>query len=226
MDCRLEWHCSAFCSPRFTTAGLIRKGAESALCGPQLLPEHEARSVELAVHYLGTTSLAADANALAPLILVTSSDPEVHAMPGDRDGCAMLIGQMLGAADLLSQVSDRDYVERCYYHLYGEFVLGGLRRARTPGGVEEPLYRDALELLSRTPDFYRNYVRKRIDEDFGGVDRYLSAHFGGDDPYQAPIRSNVERCARIAAGETTLLRQEPVSTTRDLAPIYHGRTPV
>ena len=45
--------------------------------------------------------------------------------PDARDAGAAMLGRMLGSADLLGQVADRFYLERCYYHLYPELVLGG-----------------------------------------------------------------------------------------------------
>ena len=56
--------------------GYIRKTSETALCGPQLVAEHESRSVEFARSYLGTTSLAKHA-ALASLIFATQLGPDL-----------------------------------------------------------------------------------------------------------------------------------------------------
>jgi hypothetical protein len=202
--------------------GYIRKTSEAALCGPQLMAEHEARSVQFAAKYLRATSLAHHA-ALAPLILVTrlASDPNQLFMGYDR--AAIIVGQMLGSADLLSQMSDRWYLERCYYHLYPELVLGGGDRVRNPDGREQLLYRDAFDLLSKTPRFYENIVRKRLDQDFQQVARYLSVHFAGTDPYAEAIHRNLDRFARMGADDPFgLLQREPLTTTGNLAAIYHA----
>jgi len=142
------------------------------------------------------------------------------------EGPAIILGQMLGSADLLSQVSDRCYPERCYYHLYPELVLGGCDRVRTPNGQEQVLYRNAFDLLSRTLMFYENVVRKRLNDDFQQAARHLTAHFSGADPYAKAIQRNLDRVARIVTdGRASLLRHEPVTTTRDLAAIYRARPP-
>ncbi|HEX9277023.1 MAG TPA: hypothetical protein VGA51_11595 [Casimicrobiaceae bacterium] len=204
--------------------GFIRKTSEGALCGPQFMAEHESRSVELARTYLRTTSLAKHADQLAPLIFVTQRGADLNRLFSGHQGAAMVLGQMLGSADLLSQISDRCYLERCFYHLYPELVLGGCDRVRTPDGQEHVLYRDAFDLLSKTPGFYQNIVRKRLNEDFHQVARHLSAHFAGNDPYAEAIQSNLDRCARIVAeGGSSLLGHEPITTTRDLASIYHAQ---
>lgn len=201
--------------------GYIRKASEAALCGPQLMAEHEARSVEFAGSYLRTTSLA-DHAALAPLILATRLGSNLNQVFAGYDGAAVILGQMLGSADLISQISDRSYPERCYYHLYPELVLAGGDRVRNPDGREQLLYRDAFDLVSKTPRFYENIVCKRLDQDFRRVARYLAVHFAGTDPYAEAIQRNLDRFARmVAEGPSGLLQREPSTTTRNLAAIYH-----
>ena len=205
--------------------GFIRKTSEAAFCGPQLAAEHESRSVEFAESYLRTTSVARYA-ALAPLIFATRLRSDLSQLFAGLERPAITIGQMLGSADLLSQMADGDYPERCYYHLYPELVLGGGDRARTPDGQEQVLYRDAFDLLSKTPSFYENIVSRRLNQDFQGVTQHLAAHFAGADPYADAIQRNIDRCAHIVAeGHGRLLRGEPITTTLDLAPIYHARQP-
>ena len=202
--------------------GYIRKSSEAALCGPQLMVEHESRSVQFAGSYLRTTSLANYAT-LAPLIFVTRLGSDLNKLFTGYDRPAITLGQMLGSADLLSQISDRWYLERCYYHLYPELVLGGGDRVRTPDGQEQLLYRDAFDLLCKTPRFYENIVSKRLNRDFQQVTRHLAMHFAGIDPYAEAIYSNLDRCARmIAEGPFGLLQREPFTTTRNIAAIYHA----
>jgi hypothetical protein len=206
-------------------SGYIRKTSEAALRGPQLMADHESRSVEFARNYLETTSLANHA-ALASLILATRLGSDLNQLFAGYQGPAITLGQMLGSADLLSQVSDRWYLERCYFHLYPELVLGGSDRVRTPDGHEQLLYHDAFDLLSKTPKFYENIVRKRLDHDFQRVTRHLTAHFAGADPYTAAIHFNLDRFASVVAeGPDGLSDGEPITTTRNLAAIYHARPP-
>ena len=205
--------------------GFLRKTVEALIFGPQLAAEHESRSVEFAGSYLQTTSLANCAS-LAPLILATrlASDPDK--LLADYEGPAVTLGRMLGTADLVCQMADRCYLERCYYHLYPELVVGGRDRVRTPDGHEQLLYRDAFELLCCTPRFYESVVRKRLDPDFQDVARYLRVHLGGVNTYAEAIACNIDRSARIVAeGRPTLLGLEPATTTSNLAPIYHGTPP-
>lgn len=202
--------------------GYIRKTTEAALCGPQLTAEHESRGVEFAETYLQTTSLAKYAG-LSSLIIATRLGANLgHVFAGHEDP-AIRLGQMLGTADLLSQLSDAWYLERCYYHLYPELVLGGGDRVRTPDNQTLVLFRDGFDLLHKTPAFYENVVRKRLTHDFEQVTRHLDVHFSGADPYVDAVDGNMKRAARICSeGGSKLLRGVPITTTRDLAAIYHS----
>ena len=108
---------------------------------------------------------------------------DLKALFAGHEAPAITLGQMLGSADLLSQVSDRSYPERCFYHLYPELVLAGCDRVRTSDGQEQLLYSDAFDLLSKSPRFYENIVLKRLNQDFQQVARHLAVHFAGADPY-------------------------------------------
>ena len=200
--------------------GYIRRRSEAALGGPQLTAEHEARSVQFAESYLGTTSLRAHAS-LAGLILATRLATDPAHLLAYRDAWAVTLGRMLGAADLLSQMSDRAYLERCYWHLYPELVLGGGDRVRGPQGDERVLFRDAFDLVAKTPGFYEGVVRKRLEQDFARVSGHLATLFAGADPYETAVAANVRRARYLVAeGCPERLGPEPATTTRDLPEFY------
>ena len=75
-----------------------------------------------------------------------------------------ILGQMLGSSDLLGQMANRTYLERLLL-LYREF-----KEARFSH------FKDELDLLKKTRDFYNN-TRKMLATDLGGVEKYMSAHF-------------------------------------------------
>jgi hypothetical protein len=78
--------------------------------------------------------------------------------------------------------------------------------------------------LRKTPRFYENIVRKRLNQDFAQVARYLAVHFAGADPYAEAVHRNLNRVARmVAEGPLGLLQREPITTTRNLAAIYHAQ---
>jgi len=200
--------------------GFLRTSGESSLCGPQLAQGHEARSAAFASEYLRSTSLARHAR-LAPLIMATrmATSPAV-ALDG-HDAPAVTIGRMLGSADLLCQMADRHYLERCYHHLYPEMLLGGGDPVR--GADDRPRFvvEDARAMLARTPGFLKDAALPRLRDGLGDVARHLAAHFGRQDPYAASTEANIARCERIVAEQRwDLLDGPPPTTTRGLDPIY------
>ena len=44
-----------------------------------------------------------------------------------------MVGHLLGTADMIAQIADRCYLEKCRDRLYAEFVLGGRRAALQRG---------------------------------------------------------------------------------------------
>ena len=69
-------------------------------------------------------------------------------LPDSRD---RKLGHLLGTADLIAQMADRCYLEKCRDRLYPEFVLGGIaggsRHQRRAAGR----YSSGLDLLRQTP---------------------------------------------------------------------------
>ena len=57
-----------------------------------------------------------------------------------------IVGHLLGTADLVAQISDRCYLEKCRDRLYPEFVLGGVAIDERPEGGKV-LYRSPHDLL-------------------------------------------------------------------------------
>ena len=64
-------------------------------------------------------------------------------------------GHLLGTADLIAQMADRCYLEKCRDRLYPEFVLGGVAAAPASDGTMQVRYSSGLDLLRQTPSFVR-----------------------------------------------------------------------
>lgn len=185
-------------------SGFLRRADEAHLAGPQLAATHEARSAALAAEYLATTPLAHCAE-LAPLMLCTRLASSPRSLLEAKDDASATLGRMLGTADLVCQVADPLYVERCFHHLYGELVAGG-----------GPLpFRDARDLVAQTPAFHAHVVAPRLAGELGDAARFLRAHFGGHDPYAEGAAANVRRCERIVAQDAwDEIGAVPPTTTR------------
>lgn len=169
--------------------GFLRRTDEAHLHGASLLREHEQRGVDFMRTYLAGGAFARLA-AQAELIHTTNfAKPLAETLDG-RPPTMQLIGKMLGTADLVSQVSSRYYLERCRCFLYEEFVIAGADRMTGADGKTIVLYASAEDLLRKTPGFFEQVVRKRI-EGMGDLYRCVAAHFGGDDPYERGMQRNM-----------------------------------
>lgn len=75
-----------------------------------------------------------------------------------------ILGKMLGAADLIGQMSDKKYLEKLPL-LYREFKEGGILG-----------FDSELDLLKQTPDFWE-MVKERFATELSRVDGYLRDYF-------------------------------------------------
>ena len=107
--------------------------------------------------------------------------------PKDR-----LLGCLVGTADLIGQMSDRMYLEKCREFLYPEFVWGSIARETLADGREIVRYASPEDLMLKTPGFYEYVARQRIEKKLGGADRFAEAHFDGPSLYQAEIDRNMQ----------------------------------
>lgn len=160
--------------------GLLRRSDEAHLQGAQLTPIHEARGVEFMRDYLSRTALARLAEK-AELIMVTRL---IWHMPADITSLDRAVSCLLGTADIMSQLADRCYLEKCRDFLFVEFSAIGL--AGSPGLP----YPDPETLLKNTPGFYTGLLRERIHSEYADADRYMKIHFGGVCPYETAIKRN------------------------------------
>jgi len=179
--------------------GLLRKPDEEDLEGASLTPIHERRGVNFMKAYLPHTILAR-LSSHAELIMITRLD---FRMREDWQPWEKALARLLGSADLMSQLSDRCYLEKCRDFLYVEFSAIGLTGPGNP-------YPDQETLLRKTPSFYSGLLRKRIVDEYDHADRYMAAHFGGVCPYTAAIERNFDYLENILDSEDfSRLRRHP-----------------
>ena len=136
------------------------------------------------------------------------------------------VGHLLGTADMIAQMADRCYLEKCRDRLYAEFVLGGVALPLAANGGRQVKYASGLDLLRQTPEFVVDTRTKRLEGEFHGAYRYLETLYGGRNPYMEAIDRNVEYLRQILRSENwQLLRrrppifaatEDPISTMRGL----------
>jgi len=181
--------------------------------GGELTLTHVSRGARFLRDYLPKIGMGEDADVAAALIHFTGYEIPVAAIRVPSLA-HRLLGSLLGSADIIAQMSDRCYLEKCRDRLYPEFVAGGIARRRLPDGNEEVVYRSGDDLVRKTPNFYRGASR-RLDSDLGGTHKYAQSHFGGQHLYMEELTKNIEFAQLIdKAGNGGALKRNPPTTQR------------
>jgi hypothetical protein len=120
-----------------------------------------------------------------------------------------VIGNLLGTADIIGQMADRCYLEKCHDRLFPEFVMGGIARRKNTGGEDEIVFASPADLISKTPNFYESAAH-RLDAALEAAYRYVEPHFGGANYYAEAIEQNITYARKLAAdGDLAGLRRQP-----------------
>jgi hypothetical protein len=193
----------------FHDAGYIRETGESAVSnGAVFTRNHVTRSARHIAKYLPGLGLAHWVPISTRIVHYTGYEVPLDLLrvadPRDR-----LTGHLLGTADMLAQMADRCYLEKCRDRLYAEFVLGDVAVHANAEGVKV-LYGSGLDLLRQTPRFISSTIDNRLGTAFGHSYRYLESLYGGDNPYMNAIRQNVQYLKGLTRGSRwPMLRRNP-----------------
>jgi hypothetical protein len=188
--------------------GYIRRlGDTKHRSGAEYTRIHVSRGARFLKSYMPIIGMAEYADVAGQIVHFTGYERPVSSIRVP-DPIFKLLGSLLGSADIIAQMSDRCYLEKCRDRLYPEFVAGGIARQRTERG-EEVVFESAEDLLRKTPRFYQN-AAQRLDVDLGGAYRFAQTHFGGQNLYMEAVKQNIRFVERSAeAGEIVLRRQPP-----------------
>jgi hypothetical protein len=179
--------------------------------GAELTLTHVARGSRFLRSYLPSIGMGEMAEAIAALIHFTGYEIPVAKiqLPSLR---YRLLGTLLGSADIIAQMADRCYLEKCRDRLYPEFVAGGIARKQLPDGSEDVVFESGDDLVMKTPKFFESAAR-RLDEEFGSSYHYSGRHFGGENLYVKEIHRNVRFAESIGRDQdTSALKRVPPST--------------
>lgn len=193
-------------------AGYIRTTLDGASHGAQYTRIHVSRSAAYIARYLPAIGLAPLAPLVAAIVHFTGYEIALENIPLAAEP-ERLLGHLLGSADLIGQMADRAYLERCRDFLYEEFEVAGIARE---------LYGSADELLRKTVGFYENVALRRLEDDFAGAHRFAGAHFGDGDPYAAAIGGHMA-FLRTAVRDGALERLRRVPRSFTALPARRGR---
>jgi hypothetical protein len=199
----------------FHDAGYIREESEADVPnGAVFTRNHVTRSARFIARFLPTVGMSHWVPVATRIVHYTG-----YEVPFDRirvaDERDRKVGHLLGTADLLAQMSDRCYLEKCRDRLYAEFVLGGVAIYPGTDGIKVN-YGSGLDLLRQTPYFVRNAMEERLEGAFGHAYRYVEALFGGANPYMEAIERNISYLKDLMrTGRWPLLRRNPPLYTVD-----------
>lgn len=213
--------CARDCGPRVLYEHLFALGLVGALFhdvgylrevgdtekrhGAEYTRVHVGRGARFMRAYLPAAGLAELAGPAADIIHFTGYEIPVSGI--EVEPRYRMIGNLLGSADILAQMADRCYLEKCRDRLYPEFVLGGIARQKADNGEERVMFESPADLIFKTPGFFSG-ARKRLEQDLDGVYRYVDRHFGGENLYFTEARKNIDYARTVAAsGDVSLLRR-------------------
>lgn len=201
--------CFGVMAALFHDAGYIRRiGDQRHLNGAEYTKIHVSRGGLFLRHYLRTIGLSKFSDAAAPTLHFTGYERAAHRIRVP-DPVFRLIGNMLGSADIIAQMADRCYLEKCYERLYPEFVLGGVDRTVEGDGSERLIFASAEDLVLRTPQFYRSAM-KRLHEQLDAVMRFAAERAQQPNLYVEETEKNIRYAHRLAAhGDLSELRRQP-----------------
>lgn len=117
------------------------------------------------------------------------------------------LGKLLGSADLIAQMSDRCYLEKCRDRLYPEFVAAGI--AGDGGGGYE--FDSAEALIFSSPEFFKHVLEDRLGQVMSGVHNYAQRYFNPHhNYYQEALELNYNYLKHVVERrDISLLRREP-----------------
>jgi hypothetical protein len=195
----------------FHDSGYIRRWSEAHFHnGAEFTLYHVSRSGDFLAEYLPTVDFSREAELARRIVHYTGYEVALDKIPV-RDPMDRQLGFLLGTADLLAQMADRCYPEKCHRFLYHEFEACGVAGPLI-AGVRKPIYDSADDLIRKTPGFAQKLFGERLDGYFRGAHACMNAHFGGDDPYLDQIRQHLAYIETlVAADDLARLRRRPRS---------------
>lgn len=195
----------------FHDAGYIRHAERDKdfINGAQFTLYHVSRSADFLRRYLPEIGMARDVAVSSMIVHFTGYEIDLDTIELD-DPRDVICGHLIGTADIMAQMADRCYLEKCRDRLYSEFVVGGVAVDNAKPGEYMVRYKSGQDLLQKTPVFYQQVMRERLHRKFNRVYRYIEVLYDGQNPYIDAIRHNITHLVRvIETDDWSLLRREP-----------------
>ena len=177
--------------------------------GAEFTLYHVSRSADFLRRYLPELGMSRDVGVSSMIVHFTGYELDLDKIELD-DPRDIICGHLIGTADLIAQMADRCYLEKCRDRLYKEFVVGGVAIENAKPGEYMVRYKSGTDLLKKTPTFYQQVTRDRLNSKFNRVYRYAEVLYNGKNPYIDAIKYNITHLVRVLeANDWSLLRREP-----------------
>ena len=177
--------------------------------GAEFTLYHVSRSADFLRRYLPELGMTKDVGISSMIVHFTGYELDLDKIELD-DPRDIICGHLIGTAELIAQMADRCYLEKCRDRLYNEFVVGGVAVENARPGEYMVRYKSGKDLLKKTPAFYQQVTRDRLNSKFNRVYRYAEVLYGGHNPYIDAIKSNITHLVRVLQSDDwSLLRREP-----------------
>ena len=197
----------------FHDSGYLRKrGREDDRQGAEFTLVHVSRSAELLKNYMQEIGMGKLAEIAAQVVHYTGYEVPVERIQVPAPAYRA-IGNLVASADILAQMADRCYLEKCYDRLYTEFALAGIAKKRDSQGNELVIFSSPQDLVIKTPGFYRS-AKRRLDETLQGAYRYAEKHFNGENLYLEAVEKNIQyaECVIAHGADVGMLQRIPPKT--------------
>lgn len=199
---------TALISALFHDVGYIRhKNDDHHRDGAEFTQIHVTRSGQFLADYFTRLKMYGEAQLASKLVQFTGYERPVESLLFN-DPKLQELGYILGTGDVIAQMSDRMYLEKCRSCLYPEFVRAGLANSGSTDQAEV-VYQSADDLLAKTPEFIRSTITQRLDKIFHSVYKYAEVHFGGPNLYLIAVLKNLGYIeAQLQNRKTSFLRRQ------------------
>lgn len=171
--------------------GYLKTSDDAGGTGAKYTVIHVGRSADFAAQLLSEKNFPAkEISSVQHMIRCTGVDTTLGAIPFRTD-LEKIVGHALGTADLLGQMAAGDYVEKLPI-LYSEFQEAAEYSGEKSSSVA--MFSSAADLMSKTPAFWDNYVKRKLEREFAGVYKFLNQPYpDGANWYLEKIEANIAK---------------------------------
>lgn len=183
----------------FHDSGYLKTKYDNFGSGAKFTTIHVERGAAFAGMFLTEQGFPAPGiKAVQNMILCTNFMADLGRIPFS-DEEERMAGLALATADLLGQMADPEYVEKLP-RLFSEFREADYFKPPAESGGNGSTFSSAKELMRKTPLFYEQVVKVKINRDYRGLYRYLNRPYpDGPNWYMDQIEANLKRLEEMLA---------------------------